>query len=290
MEGSSGLPGWEIHWKTYEVLGLNTSICRIIDNIVDKEPPRASEVLPYVREGIVLPIHFGSKKGEFPYMYNYVAKKYGVEGAKCLLTHFILDHIENTLLRGYDTEMVADEVKALIKEYQDECRIAEEKCIYLEEAFNHIMGKLEDKLADTIMLVKQWLDEKTLPLELLLNASNELLSLTLRLKLYIKGYKGKTPGFSVSQEAFRKTYGKAKRLLRIEAYKALVNREIKDIQGIIKSINNIKKKTRNKTTISKYLDKVKEERRNNKEFDKYINIITNVCTKVVKEYEEAGRT
>ncbi len=122
------------HSRVCELLGLNPAICRVIDNMVDKEPPMVKEVLPYQDSEERGPVHSGFRKTEFPLIYRYVVKNYGLEGTKCLLVHF-LDHVENVLRKGYSREMVKDTVVWLLEEYKRECGIEKELCIDYVEVF-----------------------------------------------------------------------------------------------------------------------------------------------------------
>lgn len=73
------MPEWDIHIKVYEILGLNVGICQVIDDVVDREPPKLGEVIASAQLDVRLPKHFGFQKSDFPSMYNYIARKYGLE-------------------------------------------------------------------------------------------------------------------------------------------------------------------------------------------------------------------
>lgn len=71
-------------------------------------------------------MHFGFRKEELPYIYS--LGKYSVESVKCLIAHFILNQIENSLKKGYTYEMVKNVVKVLIEDYREECKLAKKQC------------------------------------------------------------------------------------------------------------------------------------------------------------------
>jgi len=107
------LPAWETHTKVYKILNLNISLCQVIDHLVDVELPKIKEVIMHEDKDEGLPIRFGFNKSEFLYMHHYILRKYGLEGVRCLLIHFILDYIKNNLARGYTREMVKDSIETL---------------------------------------------------------------------------------------------------------------------------------------------------------------------------------
>ncbi len=278
--------GWNIHIKAYGILGLNTTICHVIDNIVDKEPPKAKEVFTSIALDEKLPIHFGFRKTDFPYMYNYIARKYGLEGAKCLLAHFILDQIENTLKKGYTHEMIKDVIIRLLEDYKKECKSNKEPCIDYTIVFNEIEQQLSKHVDTVIKVVEKWVKERTLPIETLVNASTEILSLILRINLHLQGYTGKR-GFRVDREAFTKTYNKAKHLLKQKIFQAILDNEITNPDKIIESINKIKQQEANKQriTVGEYLDLIKQEQQRNNEFNTYIKIVKEIVKQVIEELQ-----
>ncbi len=66
------MPTWSTHADIYRVIGFNVSIYRSVDFLIDKSPPKVRDVLPSENTDETLPTHFGSRKVEFPLMYNYV--------------------------------------------------------------------------------------------------------------------------------------------------------------------------------------------------------------------------
>ena len=64
--------------KVYRMLNFNPAICQVIDSLIDKEPPPVREVIQGVGLEERLPVHYGFRKTEFPYMYNYVVQRYGL--------------------------------------------------------------------------------------------------------------------------------------------------------------------------------------------------------------------
>jgi hypothetical protein len=111
------------------VLGLSTSICDCVDRLVDVEPPLIRDVEPGWQGGERLWRNFGYRKTEFPLMYGYVYRRFGLEGVKCLVAHYVLDHVEGLLYKGFDGEMIRNEVAALIYSYIDECRTSREEVL-----------------------------------------------------------------------------------------------------------------------------------------------------------------
>jgi len=281
------VPSWIIHSKVYKILGLNQDMCRIIDNLVDKEPPTEKEVFVHIASNERLPVHFGFNKAEFPYIYSYVLRKYGVEGVKCLLAHFVLDRVENVLKRGYTSEMVRDVVEALLEDYREECRISKGLCGDYAGIFKDMEERLSKHMETIVNEVGKWLKERMLPVEILVNASTEMLSLMLRVELYLKGYRGKR-GFSVNREVYVKTYARAKNILKQKIFNAILNNEIRDLDKILESINRIKQQlaAKRKITISDYGDLARKEQERNSEFKAYTKILKRVVAQAIEEYEK----
>lgn len=286
------LPSLPTHLKIYEVLSLNTDVCREVDNLVDVEPPLINEVFPEERGGERLWRNFGYRKNEFPFMYKYIYRKLGLEGVRCLVTHFILDHIENVTCRGFDIEMIKDEVEALIHSYIEECSImAQCDNIFKESAIilNKILELTSGNLESMIKIISSEANLKHLPIDIIMNASSEIVSIMLRGVLITKGHKGKS-GFSIDHDFYSKHYSqlrtKVKYLIRQKLYDALATQTIKDIQGLIKSLNNIKKKTVKSRTIGEVLQVIKGEASSNSEFHKLLEIIRECIEKAINSYLE----
>ena len=111
------LPSYSAHRRVYEIIGLSAGYCFVIDRIVDEDPPLVRDVFPDVGSMEVLPRHFGYRDREFPYMAKFVLDRFGYEGLRCLAAHFVLDHIEGLVERGFDSEMISNEVSALVESY-----------------------------------------------------------------------------------------------------------------------------------------------------------------------------
>ena len=217
------MPGWEIHSRVYRILGLDDVLCRVIDRIVDEEPPCVKDALPDQDLEEKVPVHFGFKKNEFPFMYSYIVRNYGIRGAECLLVHFILDKIENDLRKGMNRGNVRREIESLFTMYMDECRVIEKPCPHYEEVFESIREKFFGKIDQVIEIVEKWLNERMLSVDILVNASSKLLSELVRRELFLKGYRGKR-GYTVDIDMYRRIYPAARRTLRQKIYEAFINR------------------------------------------------------------------
>jgi len=125
-------------------------------------------------------------------------------------------------------------------------------------------------------------------MEVLLNASSNILSLMIRLELYLRGYRGKR-GFSVDRKVFNKTFAQAKYLLKQKVFEAILNNELKDLNKIIESINKIKQQlsVKHRATVSDFTKALKDEQNRNPEFDTFIKIIRKVVMQVIKDYEKS---
>lgn len=281
------LPSLTTHRKVYEVLGLSTSICGGVDRLVDVEPPLIREVEPSWQGGERLWRDFGYRKTEFPLMYCYVYRRFGLEGVKCLVVHYVLDHVEGLLYKGFDSEMSRDEVTALIYSYIDECRTSREEV--LSEAVNNLVRILDElmrRFDDLVNAVKGEVDLRLLPVDVIVNASSDLIGIRVRAVLISRGYRGRS-GFTVSRSAFDKymqLYNRAKQLLRQKLNEAIVNHEIADPQGLLESINNVKKRSSTEArTIVDVMRIIEEEGSKNREFHKLLELIG----ESVKEATEA---
>jgi len=259
------------------VLGLSTSICDSIDRLVDVEPPLIREVEPSWQGEERLWRNFGYRKTEFPLMYSYVYRRFGLEGVKCLVVHYVLDHVEGLLYKGFDNEMIRDEVTALIYSYIDECRTSREEV--LSEAINNlerILVELMRRFDDLVSAVRGEVDLRLLPVDVIVNASSDLIGIRVRAVLISRGYRGRR-GFTVSRSAFDKyvqLYNRAKQLLRQKLNGAIVNHEITDPQGLLESINNVKKRSSTEArTIIDVMRIIEEESSKNREFRKLLELV-----------------
>jgi len=263
------------------MLGLDISVCKEVDKLIDIEPPLINEIFLEEREHSEKRLwkNFGYHKNEFPFIYKYVYRRLGLEGVRCLVMHFILDHIENIVCRGFDNEMIRDEVKALIHSYIGECSIILRHDNIFGESIN-ILNKLLEftlgNLEDIINVISDEVNLKLFPVDIIVNASSEIISIMLRGILITKGYRGKN-GFSIDRDFFSKHYlqlrTKVKHLIRQKLYEALITQTIRDVQGLIKSLNNIRKKAIECKTVSEVFQIIREEAYNNNEFYKLLKII-----------------
>jgi hypothetical protein len=80
-------------------------------------------------------------------MYGYVYRRFGLEGVKCLVVHYVLDHVEGLLYKGFDSEMIRNEVAALIYSYFDECRTGREGV--LSEAVDDLARILDELMRES---------------------------------------------------------------------------------------------------------------------------------------------
>lgn len=125
-------------------------------------------------------------------MYYYVYREYGVDGVKCLITHYIADLIENLLRKGFKDYMIISNVKELTKDYITECSYHRDKCVGMDVIMKELINTINPNLGVIIDLIRKWVHKKELPLDILINASTDILSFILRVKLYLKGYRGRS--------------------------------------------------------------------------------------------------
>ncbi len=152
--------------------------------------------------------------------------------------------------------------------------------------FSEIESRLSSNLDSVIGMVEDWVKERMLPLDVLVNSSTDLLSQLLKDKLFNKGYRGKR-GYTVDRRVFMKTYPYAKWLLRQRIYQALVNGEITSPDGVIDSINRIRRQVvdLDVRTIDKYLGLIKQEQQRSSEFETFLRIIMEVIEQSIRELE-----
>ena len=121
----------------------------------------------------------------------------------------------------------------------------------MEEVFNgagnalsQVLEELMDRFVYVVQTINSEADLKVLPVDIIVNASSNLVSIALRGVLIAKGYKDKR-GFTVSNSIRNKYmhfYNKTKQLLRQRFSEALMNHEIGDLQKLLESINSTKKR------------------------------------------------
>ena len=274
------MPSLPTHLQVYEVLGLNASVCREVDELVDVEPPPISEVLPGESSGERLWRNFGYRKGEFPLMCTYVYRRFGPDGVRCLVAHFILDHIENAVGRGFDDEMVLNEIRALVSSYIEECGYA--RCWGVigegEPLLRGVLGLVEGRFNTVVGSIRGEVGLKYTAIDVVVNASSDIISFAIKADLIARGYRGRS-GFSVSREVYERYFGriytKAKLLLRQRLYEALVNQVIRDTQGLINSLNSVKKRVaeRERVTVGDYYAIIKDEGYRSEDFRKLLELI-----------------
>jgi hypothetical protein len=275
------------------VLGLNLGICREVDDLVDVRPPLVSEVLPGegVEEG--LRRNFGYRKSEFPLMYGYVYKRFNIEGVRCLVVHFILDHIENLISKGFDNQMIRSEVETLVNSYVNEC-------VYEKDLLGEAFSKVGDTLNQTLQLVLEKFDTivniiredvelRLLPVDVVVNASSQIVSLVLKLTLAFRGFRGKR-SYTISKEIrdkyYHQLYKKALFLVRQKLYEATVNHIIKNPQKLLESINNVRREVAEKAhTLSDVFQIIGEEEKRNEEFSRLIKIIQQSVKEIVDSFQ-----
>jgi hypothetical protein len=265
----------------YEIIGLSAGYCFVIDRIVDEDPPLVRDVFPDVGSMEVLPRHFGYRDSEFPYMAKFVLDRFGYERLGCLAAHFVLDHIEGLVARGFDSEMISNEVSALVESYIREAsapgRLGLQSAV-VESNLRRVLSAVQARLSDIVVVVREELGMKLLPVDVAANASADIISLKLRAALIAMGYKGKG-GFRVSQSIkgkhYTSIYNKVKQLVRQKLYQAVVSREIESIDKLVESINKVKKLVlaQDVATVSEYSNVVRSEAALNKDLNKLLEII-----------------
>jgi len=83
------LPSWNVYWRIYELLGLNVDVCRVVDRVLDVDPPLVKEVIPvYMVEDLedlrgFIGHDFGCGDSVFPLMCRFMFSRFGLSGARC---------------------------------------------------------------------------------------------------------------------------------------------------------------------------------------------------------------
>jgi len=283
------LPSLATHRRVYELLGLNVNVCSEVDRLVDVEPPQITEIDPSYNGGERVWINFGFRKSEFPLMYRYIYRRFGSDGIKCLITHYVLDRVESLLYRGFDVDMIRNEVEALIHSYIDECGTHKEEEVF-KDAGNfllQILGELLKRFNDIVQIVRSEVGIKVLPVDIIVNASSDLISLYLRATLISRGYKGRR-GFTLNksiQDKYMQLHNKAKHLLRQRLSEAITRHEITDPQKLLESINSVKRRATEVKTISNIVQAVEEESSRNPDFHKLLGIIKQCVEETIKSLQ-----
>lgn len=278
------MPGWDVHSRIYDLLGLDGRVCRIIDEIVDSEPPSYKEINPEWPDEKAHR-HIGFSKNEFSFMYNYIVKNYGVRGGKCLIAHFILDKIEDDLINGYDNEMIANDIKQFLETYMKECKIIQDKCLNIDETLGFIKNSIDKNLDKIITIVKEWLENRITSLDVLVKASSDIVNKIVKVNLYLKGYKGKH-GFTTKKGLANAIGFLAKKILRRKLYDTIVEGKLNPNNALV-SINNIKKMSRvnNVRTINEYFKIIKQEAELSKDFKVLLDKIYESVDEAIKQYK-----
>ena len=152
------MPSYSAHRRVYEIIGLSAGYCFVTDRIVDEDPPLFRDVFPDVGSMEVLPRHFGYRDREFPHMVKFVLDRFGYEGLRCLAAHFVLDHIEGLVARGFDSEMISNEVSALVESYIREAGAAGRLGLQsevVEGHLRHILSAVQARLSDVVGVVRE---------------------------------------------------------------------------------------------------------------------------------------
>jgi hypothetical protein len=283
------LPSLATHRRVYELLGLNVNVCSEVYRLIDVEPPQITEIDPSYNGGERVWINFGFRKSEFPLMYRYIYRRFGSDGIKCLITHYVLDRVESLLYRGFDVDMIRNEVEALIHSYIDECGTHKEEEVF-KDAGNfllQILGELLKRFNDIVQIVRSEIGIKVLPVDIIVNASSDLISLYLRATLISRGYKGRR-GFTLNksiQDKYMQLHNKAKHLLRQRLSEAITRHEITDPQKLLESINSVKRRATEVKTISNIVQAVEEESSRNPDFHKLLEIIKQCVEEAIKSLQ-----
>jgi uncharacterized protein YihD (DUF1040 family) len=258
------------------MLNLDVGVCSEVVGVVVANPPRVVDVFPGIADEGRLPRNFGYKKNEFPFIYKYVYSRFGSEGANCLVLYFILHHIEKLTRRGYDTEVIKESVKDLVESYIDECRIKLQGELYdiAARSLSQVLSSVQERINEVVELVEG--EYRHDPLDTLVEASTDFISMELHLALYRKGYRGKRP-FSIPREFFQERYrgmlSKAKQILRRRLEKAVASGEVKNLQALLESINNVRKKATIAETLPEVIQVMKTEAGKNPEFGRLLGLI-----------------
>jgi hypothetical protein len=219
-------------------------------------------------------------------MYRYIYRRFSSDGVKCLVTHYVLDHVESLLRRGFDVDMIRNEVEALIHSYIDECGTHKEEEVF-KDAGNfllQILGELLKRFNDIAQIVRSEVVIKVLPVDIIVNASSDLISLYLRATLISRGYKGRR-GFTLNksiQDKYMQLHNKAKHVLKQRLSEAITRHEITDPQKLLESINSIKRRATEVKTISNIVQAAKEESSRNPDFHELLEMIKQCVEEAIK--------
>jgi len=288
------VPGWLLHRDIYVVLGLDIDVCRGVDRILDEEPPRVGEVASVVsdefrasgEDNARLPVHTGFRPSEFPLVYKYLVRTRGREAVYCLLTHFILDFLENLFMRGERPEVARDMVYGLIEDYKNECRSS--RCDGFEEFIYGFEERVLTHLDYMVEEVYKWVSARTTTLEVVLRASSEFLNPILRATLLSEGYHGKRQT-RVDMNVYRRALAIARNTLKQRLWKALVRNEL-DPGKVLEGINNVRARMEAHMTLPQFFNIIREEAMGNPEFSKYLEIIEETSASTLREIKNKSRT
>ena len=122
------MPSWSVHWRVYEFLGLNVGVCRVVDRVLDVDPPLVREVVPMDMVGDLRDLRgfvghdFGCGDTVFPLMCRFVFNRFGLSGVRCFVAHCVLDFVEKLCLSGYDRELIVSKVNAKLEKWLENCK------------------------------------------------------------------------------------------------------------------------------------------------------------------------
>jgi hypothetical protein len=137
-----------------------------------------------------------------------------------------------------------------------------------------VLSSVQGRINEVVELVEG--EYRQDPLDTLVEASTDFISIELHLALYRKGYRGKRP-FSIPREFFQEHYrgmlSKAKQMLRKRLEKAVANGEVKNLQALLESINNVRKKAVMAETLPEVIQVMKTEAGKNPEFSRLLGLI-----------------
>ena len=126
--GCTVLPSWSVHRRVYGFLGLNVGVCRVVDRILDVDPPLVREVIPVYMVGDLEDLRgfvghdFGCGDAVFPLMCRSMFSRFGLSGVRCFVAHCVLDFVEKLCLSGYDRELIVSKVNAKLERWLENCK------------------------------------------------------------------------------------------------------------------------------------------------------------------------
>jgi len=278
--------------KLCHLLGLDYHLYSKVREVVEIHPPLVREVFPALNED-VRERNFGYRKHDFPWMCDYVARAFGVDGVRCLVLHFLAIHIRRLVKRGYDADMIGESSLGLLHDYIRECRRHDFKHIrgnVVEELIRDILGRVSTNLDAIVDAISSHIKASLSPAMLLVNSALNLLAQEIRINLISMGYGGykKRRGLRVDGKAFSKAFGIARRLLREEIEAAMSVGKILHPEEIISKLNKAIRKLRGKSslTLDDYRDMIEKLSSEDPEMKKFLEIIRRVAKSAVELYHK----